>query len=161
MTTIDIAAEVARLEAERVTLDSHWQRLRYANVQSLEERHALNCELAGLEVAYFEAETALARLSVEAISRRLAGIAEADHDALTRAEADHIAALAVYDQLQQQHRAVHVRRRDAEYDLKAAQRTLTEAEGTLERRRRRQAEVESRPVRAPLPAALWVGDGRR
>jgi septal ring factor EnvC (AmiA/AmiB activator) len=158
--TSDIATEIVRLELERDEIDGHWRSLRYAAVNSPEERYALNTALAALEVAHAAASTALARLHVDALELRLASILEADHDALTRAEADHIAARLVFDELQQQHRAVHVQRRDAGQDLKAAQRTLAESEATLEHRRRRQAEAESRPIRGPLPAAMWVGDGR-
>ncbi len=159
--TSDIATEIARLAAERDQIDLRWRRLRHAAVQSPEERHALNVELASLEVAFREKEAEIARLHVESLERRLAGIDDVDGDALSRAEAEYQAAKAVLDALRHLEHGAHVRRRDGGQDLKQARRTLAEAEHALEQRRQRQAEAEARPVRGPLPAALWIGDGRR
>ncbi len=155
-----IATEIAQLEAERDQIDQKWRRLRHATVRTPEERHALNTKLASLEVPFREVEATLARLHVEAVERRLAGIDDVDGDALARAEAEFLAARAVYDELRHLSQAAHVRRRDGEQDLKIARRTLVEAEAALEHRRQRQTELESRPVRGPLLAAQWVGDHR-
>ncbi len=159
--TSGIATEIVALEAERDQIDLRWRRLRHAAVQSPEERHALNVELASLEVAYREREAEIARLHVESLERRLAGIDDVDGDALSRAEAEYQVAKAAYDALRHLEQAAHVRRRDGEQDLKQARRTLAESEHALEHRRQRQAEVESRPVHVPLPPSLWIGDGRR
>ncbi len=160
MTATDIANEVALLESERAELDLHWRRLRTANVNSPEERRSLDNALRALEVAYAAAETALARLHVESIERRIAGIEDVEPGALNRAEADHIAAKSVHDELRNRAQGVHVQRRDAAQDLRQAQRTLVESEHALEHRRQRQAATEARPIRRPLPTAQWIGDGR-
>jgi chromosome segregation ATPase len=161
MATTDIAGEVTRLEAERDQIDLRWRRLRHASVQTPQERRELDLELAGLEIGYRETDVALAQIHAESIERRIAGIEGVDPDALSKAEGDYLAVKAVYDQLRHLEQAAHVRRRDAAQDLRQAQRTLVEAEGALEHRRQRHEELESRPIRGPLPAALWVGDHRR
>ncbi len=161
MTATDIANEVALLESERAELDLHWRRLRYAAVASPEERHASDVALRALEVSYVAVEVALAKIHAESVERRLASIRDVDIDALSKAEADFQAAKTVHDELRNRAQAVYTRRRDAEADLKYAKRTLSEAEFTLQQRRQRQADTEARPIRRPLPAALWVGDHRR
>jgi len=158
---IDTATEITRLESQRDSLDQHWRRIRHAGISTPEERHALDTELATIELQYRETEAALARLHVESIERRLERIDDVDPDAMRQAEAQYLAAKAVYDEIMHRHQGAYRRRRDAEADLKLARRTLAEAEHALEQRRHRLAEVESRPVRNVLPAPMWIGDGRR
>ncbi len=157
----DIATEIVRLESERDAFDQKWRRLRHATVRSPEERRELDLELAGLEIGYRETDVALAQIHAESIERRIANIDGVDPDELARVEGDYLAVKAVYDQLRHLEQAAHARRRDGEQDLKQARRTLAEAEHALERRRQRHEELESRPVRGPMPVGLWIGDGRR
>ncbi len=157
----DIATEVAQLEAERDAFDMKWRRLRHASVRTPQERRELDLELAGLEIGYRETDVALAQIHAESIERRIAGIEGVDADTLAKAEADYLAVKAVYDALRQQDHGAHVRRRDGEQDLKAARRALVEAEGSLEHRRQRHEELESRPIRGIVPSSMWIGDGRR
>lgn len=154
-------AEITRLEAERDEIDQRWRRLRQATVRTLEERRALDMELAGLEVQYREREAAIAVLHVAAVERRLSGIEDVDQDAMARAETEYLRAKAVYDELRARQHAAYVRRQDAERDLKAARQALSEAEYARERRREKLADVKARPARGLAPAAMWIGDGRR
>ena len=160
-TTIDTATEITRLESERDALDQKWRRLRHAGVETPEQGRERDLELAGVEVSYRDVEVQLARLHVESVERRLASVDDVDPDAMARAESEYQAAKVAYDEIMHLKQGAYRRRRDAEADLKHARRTLAEAEHTLEQRRQRQAEVESRPVRNVLPAAMWIGDGRR
>jgi len=160
-TTIDTATEITRLETDRDALDKKWRRIRHAGVETIEQGRERDIELASVEVQYRETEAQLARLHVESCERRLASVDDVDPDALAQAEAEYAAAKAVVDELRALHLGAYRRRKDTEQDLKQARRTLAEAEHALEQRRQRQAEVEARPVRGPLPAAMWIGDGRR
>jgi len=158
--TMTIATEITRLESQRDALDQRWRRIRHAGVETPEQGRERDSELAAVEVQYRDVEVALARLHVEATERRLASVDDVDLEVMRRAEAEYQAAKTAYDEIMHLHQGAHRRRRDAEADLKHARRTLAEAEHALEQRRQRQAEVESRPVRGVLPAAMWIGDGR-
>jgi chromosome segregation ATPase len=159
-TTIDTAAEITRLESQRDSLDQRWRRLRHAGVQTPEQGRARDIELAAVEVQYRDVEVALARLHVESCERRLVSVDDVDAGALAQAQAEFDAARVALDSLLQLQHGAHVRRRDAEADLKQARRTLAEAEYALEQRRQRLAEAEARPVRRVLPAAMLIGDHR-